>query len=80
MTKDDKMIPPDAHRTMSERAGATVVETAGSHAIYESKPATVTALIEQAANAKNWARRKQMTSLKLCFEVGLFGWADESGI
>lgn len=46
---EDKMIPPDAQRAMSKRAGATVVETRGSHAIYESQPATVAALIEKAA-------------------------------
>ncbi|MCY0858508.1 alpha/beta hydrolase [Cupriavidus sp. D39] len=33
VTKDDKMIPPDAQRAMSKRAGATVVETPGSHAV-----------------------------------------------
>jgi pimeloyl-ACP methyl ester carboxylesterase len=48
---DDRMIPPPAQRTMSERAGATVVEGAGSHAIYVSQPAAVAALIEQAASA-----------------------------
>lgn len=47
----DKMIPPPAQRAMSQRAGATVVETAGSHAIYESKPGDVVRLIEQASNA-----------------------------
>jgi len=52
VTKDDKMIPPDAQRAMSKRAGATVVESAGSHAIYESKPAAVAALIEKAATSK----------------------------
>lgn len=46
---DDKMIPPPAQRFMSERAGAKVVEAAGSHAIYVSKPAAVAAFIEQAA-------------------------------
>ena len=46
----DKMIPPPAQRAMSKRAGATVVETAGSHAIYESKPGDVVHLIEQASN------------------------------
>jgi pimeloyl-ACP methyl ester carboxylesterase len=46
---DDKMIPPDAQRFMSKRAGATVVETTGSHAIYVSRPAPVAALIRQAA-------------------------------
>ncbi|MBB1630461.1 hypothetical protein A9975_06240 [Cupriavidus sp. UME77] len=53
VTKDDKMIPPEAQRAMSRRAGATVVETRGSHAVYESKPAAVAALIEQAATARN---------------------------
>jgi pimeloyl-ACP methyl ester carboxylesterase len=48
---DDKMIPPDAQRLMSKRAGATVVESKGSHAIYVSRPAPVVALIEQAAAA-----------------------------
>jgi hypothetical protein len=36
---------------MSKRAGATVVEAKGSHAIYVSQPAPVAALIEQAATA-----------------------------
>jgi len=31
---DDKMIPPPAQRLMSRRAGSTVDEVAGSHAIY----------------------------------------------
>ncbi len=46
---DDKMIPPAAQRLMSQRAGATVVETTGSHAIYVSKPESVAALIDEAA-------------------------------
>jgi pimeloyl-ACP methyl ester carboxylesterase len=46
---EDKMIPPAAQRFMSKRAGATVVETTGSHAIYVSRPAPVVALIKQAA-------------------------------
>ena len=46
---DDKMIPPAAQRFMSKRAGSTVVEVAGSHAIYVSQPNAVTALIEKAA-------------------------------
>jgi hypothetical protein len=36
---------------MSARAGSTVVEVAGSHAIYVSKPAAVAELIETAVNA-----------------------------
>jgi pimeloyl-ACP methyl ester carboxylesterase len=47
---EDRMIPPPAQRSMSERAGSTVVEVAGSHAIYVSQPAAVTALIEKAAS------------------------------
>lgn len=46
---DDKMIPPAAQRLMSKRAGATVVEHSGSHAIYVSQPQVVAALIERAA-------------------------------
>jgi len=46
---DDKMIPPAAQRVMSKRAGSTVVEVAGSHAIYVSKPEAVAALIAKAA-------------------------------
>jgi pimeloyl-ACP methyl ester carboxylesterase len=45
----DKMIPPAAQRAMSLRAGSTVVEVDGSHAVYVSQPAAVAALIEQAA-------------------------------
>jgi pimeloyl-ACP methyl ester carboxylesterase len=45
----DRMIPPPAQRQMSARAGSTVVEVAGSHAIYVSQPAAVAELIEKAA-------------------------------
>ncbi|HEV2730649.1 MAG TPA: alpha/beta hydrolase [Terriglobales bacterium] len=48
---EDKMIPPAAQRSMSKRAGSTVVEVKGSHAIYVSQPEAVAALIEQAANS-----------------------------
>jgi pimeloyl-ACP methyl ester carboxylesterase len=48
---DDRMIPPDAQRFMSRRAGAEVVESPGSHAIYVSRPAPVAALIERAVHA-----------------------------
>jgi pimeloyl-ACP methyl ester carboxylesterase len=46
---DDKMIPPPAQRFMSERAGATVVESPGSHAVYVSQPEAVAKLIVEAA-------------------------------
>ena len=48
---DDHMIPPDAQRAMASRAGATVAETPGSHAIYVSNPAAVAAVVERAASA-----------------------------
>ena len=51
VSTDDKMIPPPAQRLMSNRAGSTVVEVAGSHAIYVSQPNAVAALIEAAAKA-----------------------------
>ena len=41
---------PPHQRWMSERAGMTVEEAAGSHAIYVSQPAAVAALIEKAAS------------------------------
>jgi pimeloyl-ACP methyl ester carboxylesterase len=46
---EDRMIPPAAQRFMSKRAGATVVEVAGSHAVFISQPAVVADLIVQAA-------------------------------
>lgn len=46
---EDKMIPPPAQQFMSKRAGSTVVEVAGSHAIYESQPSAVAMLIKSAA-------------------------------
>jgi len=45
----DKMIPPDAQRFMAKRAGSTVVEAKGSHAIYVSQPQAVAELIKTAA-------------------------------
>ena len=49
LVTEDRMIPPPAQRYMSARAGSTVVEVAGSHAIYVSQPNAVAALIKQAA-------------------------------
>lgn len=46
---DDKMIPPQAQRQMSKRAGSTVTEANGSHAIYVSQPSAVAAVIAEAA-------------------------------
>ena len=51
VASEDKMIPPPAQRAMSKRTGAKVVEVAGSHAIYESKPGAVADLIEEATRS-----------------------------
>jgi pimeloyl-ACP methyl ester carboxylesterase len=53
---DDKMIPPAAQEFMSKRAGSTVAQTRGSHAVYVSQPQAVAALIEKAATAVRAAR------------------------
>jgi pimeloyl-ACP methyl ester carboxylesterase len=54
---DDRMIPPDAQRGMSKRAGSTVVEVKGSHAVYVSQPKPVAQLIEKAAKSLSLAAR-----------------------
>jgi len=51
LVTEDEMIPPPAQRFMFQRAGATVDEVAGSHAIYVSRPDAVAAIIKKAAGA-----------------------------
>ncbi len=51
LVTEDQMIPPPAQRFMSQRAGATVDEVAGSHAIYVSRPDAAAAIIKKAAGA-----------------------------
>jgi pimeloyl-ACP methyl ester carboxylesterase len=46
---DDRMIPPAAQHAMSKRAGSTVIESKGSHAIYVSQPEAVASIIQKAA-------------------------------
>jgi len=48
---DDRMIPPPAQQSMAQRAGATVLESKGSHAIYVSRPEAVASIIKSAARA-----------------------------
>jgi pimeloyl-ACP methyl ester carboxylesterase len=48
---DDHMIPPPAQRAMSKRAGSSVVEVKGSHAVYVSQPEAVAQLIKNAARS-----------------------------
>jgi len=57
VASEDRMIPPAAQRLMAQRAGSTVVEARGSHAIYESQPSAVAALIAAAAKGVNVAPR-----------------------
>ena len=52
---EDRMIPPPAQRMMSARAGSTVVEVAGSHAVYVSQPGAVAELIKKAASGASSA-------------------------
>jgi pimeloyl-ACP methyl ester carboxylesterase len=49
LVTDDKMIPIAAQRLMAKRAGSSVVEIGGSHAIYISNPKAVAEIIEKAA-------------------------------
>jgi hypothetical protein len=51
------MIPPDAQRAMANRAGATIREVVGSHAVYVSQPEAVADVIEQAAAAVSQASK-----------------------
>jgi len=48
---DDRMIPPAAQRAMSKRAGSSVIEVKGSHAVYVSQPEAVAELIRKAAKS-----------------------------
>jgi pimeloyl-ACP methyl ester carboxylesterase len=48
---DDRMIPPAAQRAMAQRAGSTVTEVRGSHAVYVSRADAVVDLITQAARS-----------------------------
>jgi len=57
VSTEDRMIPPDAQRAMSKRAGATVTEVKGSHAVYVSQPKAVATLIAKAATSVALATR-----------------------
>lgn len=52
LSTDDKMIPPDAQRAMSKRAGSKTAEVKGSHAIYVSQAEAVADLIARAAQGQ----------------------------
>ena len=55
ITTEDRMIPPPSQRAMAERAGSTVAEAAGSHAIYVSQPRAVAGVIARAARSLDTA-------------------------
>jgi pimeloyl-ACP methyl ester carboxylesterase len=57
VSSEDRMIPPDAQRAMSKRAGSTVAEVKGSHAVYVSQPQAVADVIAKAANGVALATR-----------------------
>src|SRR5262245_38706987 len=57
VSTDDKMIPPDAQRAMAKRAGSSVSEVKGSHAVYVSQPQAVANLIAKAASGVAVAAR-----------------------
>ncbi len=63
VSTEDKMIPPDAQRAMSKRAGSTVVEVQGSHAVYVSQPQAVAHFIEQAAAGASEAGQEKAGAL-----------------
>ena len=65
VTTEDKMIPPDAQRMMSKRAGATVVEVKASHSVYVSQPQAVAHIIEAAAKGALVAEREKGTAGEL---------------
>jgi pimeloyl-ACP methyl ester carboxylesterase len=52
VSKEDRMISPDAERSMAKRANAIVTEVASSHVVFMSHPKEVVAVIEAAAVAQ----------------------------
>ena len=62
ITTEDKMIPPDAQRAMSKRAGSTVLEVKSSHSVFLSHPQAVAHLIERAATGALAATKEGATN------------------
>ena len=62
LTTEDKMLPPDAQRLMSKRAGATVVEVKSSHAVFLSHPQAVAHVIDEAARGALVATKESATN------------------
>jgi hypothetical protein len=53
------MIPPQAQRALSKRAGSTVVEVKGTHPVYVSQPRAIADLIARAASSVVLATRQR---------------------
>lgn len=51
LSTDDRIIPPAAQRQMAARAGSTITEVPGSHAVYISRPVAIADAIDRAARA-----------------------------
>jgi pimeloyl-ACP methyl ester carboxylesterase len=49
VASDDRMIPPLAQRAMAQRAGSTLTEVSGSHAVYVSQAKAVAGFFDRAA-------------------------------
>src|ERR1700682_2657315 len=62
LTTEDRMLPPDAQRAMSKRAGATVGEVKSSHAVHVSHPQAVAHIIEEAARGALVATKEGATN------------------
>src|SRR5688572_12002683 len=67
---EDRMIPPTAQRAMSRRAGSTVVEVAGSHAIYLSHPDAVASVINRGAGRDRYNVAPKLRAL-ICLNLKL---------
>lgn len=65
ITTEDKMIPPDAQRAMSKRAGSTVIEVKASHAVYVSQQQVVASFIRKAATAAGTASTAALSTSTL---------------
>jgi len=67
VAKDDKMIPPPAQHQMAQRAGASIAEVGGSHAVYVSQPQAVADVIKKATQS---LKQATLDELKGAPELG----------
>jgi pimeloyl-ACP methyl ester carboxylesterase len=79
LTTEDRMLPPDAQRLMSKRAGAKVVEVKSSHAVYVSQPQVVAHIIEEAARGALAAAKEGATSAAARLGSEYHNWIRRGG-